>query len=354
MVKARGSAKTDTEIVENVLATAPNNYNLVTTLNSGKYLKDKETLKFAREQYRSYWKRHFEQQQNRRSTRGYSNVAAAYTIKTKDKHKVNAIGNGQRGHLQGNKAPGKPWKKFKGFCKNCGIHGHKAVNCTKDKGNLEKQVQKETRKCYICNKVGHLAREKSTDTAFVGCILTKKVAAINDKDRIENNEFDPITKLNWIDPIELANQIDLEEGSKKVYFDQEIKMDENSNLARGPKTKKIYKVNMINSHLEIDEYQSEEEFDNDNYSTDSGDSQNGDPDLEYRVTRETPKPRVVKRDFHYREINKRYDFKCYGCKSTMEFHLVNNESRFRCPWCNDWEESTPPPIATCLRCNNFA
>jgi Zinc knuckle len=94
-------------------------------------------------------------------------VATAYTIETKDKHKVNA-------HLQRNKAPGKPWKKFKAFCKNCGIQGRKVANCTKDKGNLEKRAQKETRKCYSCNKVGHLARDctrKSTDTAFVGCIL---------------------------------------------------------------------------------------------------------------------------------------------------------------------------------------
>jgi Zinc knuckle len=209
-------------------------------------------------------------------------VATAYSIETKDTHKVNPIGKGQRGHLQRNKAPGKPWKKFKGFCKNCGSHGHKAVNCTKDKGNLEKRVQKETRKCYNCNKVGHLARDctkKSTDTVFVGCILTKKVPAINDNDKIENNEFDPITKLGWIDPIKLANRIKQEEWLKVVYFDQEIKMDENSNLARGPKKKKIPEVSMITSHLEVDEYESEEELNDDNFSTDSGDSQYRDPDL---------------------------------------------------------------------------
>jgi hypothetical protein len=64
MVKSGGSAKTDSEIVAHVLAAAPNKYNLVTTLILGKDLKDKETLKFAREQYRSYGKQHFEQQQN--------------------------------------------------------------------------------------------------------------------------------------------------------------------------------------------------------------------------------------------------------------------------------------------------
>jgi hypothetical protein len=55
-------------------------------------------------------------------------------IETKDQHKVNAICSSHGGgRFQRNKAPGKPWKKFKGFCKNCGIQGHKAVNCTKRK-----------------------------------------------------------------------------------------------------------------------------------------------------------------------------------------------------------------------------
>jgi hypothetical protein len=64
MVKRGGSAKTDAEIVAHVLATATNNYDLVTTSILGKDLKDKETLKFSREQYRSYWKQQFEQLQN--------------------------------------------------------------------------------------------------------------------------------------------------------------------------------------------------------------------------------------------------------------------------------------------------
>jgi lysine/ornithine N-monooxygenase len=95
IVKAGGSAKTDAEIVAHVLATAPNNYDSVTTLILGKDLKDKETLKFAREQYRSYWKQHFEHHQNRRSASAYGNNATAYTIETKDKHEVNAIGSSQ-------------------------------------------------------------------------------------------------------------------------------------------------------------------------------------------------------------------------------------------------------------------
>jgi hypothetical protein len=74
---------------------------------------------------------------------------------------------------------------------------HKLVNFTKDKGNSEKRVQKETRKCYNC-KVGHPSRDctkKSTDTAFVGCILTKKVLANNDKENNENDEVDSIKEI---------------------------------------------------------------------------------------------------------------------------------------------------------------
>jgi hypothetical protein len=69
------------------------------------------------------------------------------------------------------------------FARICVIQGHKVVNCTKEKVNLEKRVQHETRKYYNCNKMGHLVRDftkKSTDTALIGCILTKKVPAIND------------------------------------------------------------------------------------------------------------------------------------------------------------------------------
>jgi hypothetical protein len=56
MVKAGGSAKTDAEIVAHILATAPNSYDLITTLVLGKDLTDKDILKFTRGQYQSYWK----------------------------------------------------------------------------------------------------------------------------------------------------------------------------------------------------------------------------------------------------------------------------------------------------------
>ena len=138
-------------------------------------------------------------------------MATAYCVETKEKQEVNAITGGQAGRTVRNKAPGKPWKKFKGFCKNCGIQGHKAVNCTRDKGTQEKRVQKETRKCYNCNKVGHLAKDctrKPTDTAFVGCILINEDPKIDDKKLINSNEFDPIKELSWINIEDLANELE--------------------------------------------------------------------------------------------------------------------------------------------------
>jgi Zinc knuckle len=87
------------------------------------------------------------------------------------------------------------WKKFKVFCKNCGIQGHKAVNCHAEKKNnslgQERKGQVETRKCFACNKTGHLARDcptKKADTAFVGCILSYKPPDAHDKEIIEKSK----------------------------------------------------------------------------------------------------------------------------------------------------------------------
>jgi hypothetical protein len=80
MTRAGGAEKTDAEIVVHVLATAPNIYDSVTTLVLGKDLNEKDILKYTREQYRSYWKRHFEGQgQVNRRNRMQNNVAYAFT-----------------------------------------------------------------------------------------------------------------------------------------------------------------------------------------------------------------------------------------------------------------------------------
>jgi hypothetical protein len=133
--------------VAHVLATAPNSYNSIMTLVLGTDLTDADILKFTREQYQSYWKRHFENQNTRRN-RWYSNTAATYTLETKHNSEVNFVAGGQQN--KSNRPVVKPWKKFKGFCKNCGIQGHKAVNChtakKNDNSGQERKAQVETRK----------------------------------------------------------------------------------------------------------------------------------------------------------------------------------------------------------------
>jgi hypothetical protein len=162
-------------------------------------------LKFTREQYRSYWKLHSENQNTRRN-RGYSNTAAAYTVETKHNLEVNFVAGGQQN--TSNRPVGKPWKKFMGFCKNCGIQGHKAVNChaSKKHNNLgqERKVQGETRKCFSCNKTEHLAQDSPTtkaDTVFVGCILSYKPPEAHDKEIIKKSkseDFELKNKKEWI------------------------------------------------------------------------------------------------------------------------------------------------------------
>jgi Zinc knuckle len=51
-----------------------------------------------------------------------------------------------------------------------------------------KNSSSRTRKCYSCNKTGHLVRDcptKKADTAFVGCILSYKPPDAHDKEIIK-------------------------------------------------------------------------------------------------------------------------------------------------------------------------
>jgi hypothetical protein len=143
MVQAGGSAKTDAKVVAHVLAAAPNRYKSITMLVLGKDLTNKDILKFTREPYRTYCKRHFKNQNTRRNC-GYNNTTVAYTVETKHSSEVNFVAKGQQN--KGNRPVGKPWNKFKGFCKNCGIQGHRVVNCHAAKKiliRLKKENSKE-------------------------------------------------------------------------------------------------------------------------------------------------------------------------------------------------------------------
>jgi hypothetical protein len=109
------------------------------------------------------------------------------TIQSPIIHKCTKCGGHGPGGYKNDHPVGILWKKFKGFCKNCGIKGDKAINCHAAKKNITIRVkidQENTSKCFSCNNTGHLAQffpSKKDDTAFVGRILSYKPPEAQDK-----------------------------------------------------------------------------------------------------------------------------------------------------------------------------
>jgi Zinc knuckle len=146
----------------------------------------------------------------------------------KHNSEVNFVAGGQQN--KNNCPVGKPWKKFKGFCKNCGIQGHKAVNCHATKKNnnssQERKVQGETRKNFSCNKTGHLAQDcptKKANTAFVGGFLSYKLSEAHDKEinkKSKSEDFELKNKKEWINNVlDLVKEFEKQEGKQIAYFD---------------------------------------------------------------------------------------------------------------------------------------
>jgi hypothetical protein len=44
----------------------------------------------------------------------------------------------------------------------------------------------------------------------------------------------------------------------------------------------------------------------------------------------------------------KYDFRCYGCKSKMVKMVDDDEERYICRWCTEWEKIQSPIIQECL------
>jgi Zinc knuckle len=67
------------------------------------------------------------------------------------------------GNTKGNRVAGnKSWKKFKGFCRYCGMQGHKASDCTVKKQRIDtsngNKGENLKNNCFNCGKPGHYSK----------------------------------------------------------------------------------------------------------------------------------------------------------------------------------------------------
>jgi hypothetical protein len=84
--------------------------------------------------------------------------------------------------------------------------------------------------------------------------------------------------------------------------------------------------------------------------TDSEDPEYRNPDLKYMKHRVQQFLRVDKEEDAYDNLMMKYDFRCYGCKSKMVKMVDDNEERYICRWCTEWETIQSPTIQACLIC----
>jgi len=164
IVKAKGTKRTDAEIIAHIINAAPREYNIPLSIISQKDINASDALSQAQTELRNYWKRNlqdrFIKSRNERNKQRHRNEGA-YTM---NGNKPNFDRNNNNKSFRGGKK--KFWKKFKGNCKYCGKQGHKANEC-----NFKKQKQAALangigsgnttsgRKCFICGKVGHFANK---------------------------------------------------------------------------------------------------------------------------------------------------------------------------------------------------
>ena len=154
---AGGSRKDDMELISHIIIHTPSQYQVPIEVLSAS--RSSLTLDQVKKHLYTYWKRYF-----------------------KSGELTEKMGPPKTEALNAEVSKKKPWKKFKGYCNNCGRQGHKAATCyakTKVKVEAKEQKKKDTSKvkCYRCNKMGHYAKDctkKNTDTGmFVGMAVVK-------------------------------------------------------------------------------------------------------------------------------------------------------------------------------------
>jgi hypothetical protein len=165
IVTAGGQPKSDAEMIANIISQAPIEYKMAKmsiTTNKIRVLADVKKI------YNDFWSSEYKAE-----TSALKKGGEAYWTDNKD-----------------GKTRGKPWKRFKGTCNNCGKQGHKKADCrlpAKSSGGNDgnnggggDRSGPDTRVCHRCKKVGHIARncpqkQDAADALFVGNVEIDKV-----------------------------------------------------------------------------------------------------------------------------------------------------------------------------------
>jgi Zinc knuckle len=147
---------------------------LSTSILSQSNINSSDALSRAQTELRNYLKRNLEGKIGKSSGRHHGKSdrnESAYTfsgVKQRgnqgrnnfmgENHNQNCSGNyiGKRG------AGNKDWRKFKGYCRYCGMQGHKANECTakkqRTKASSGNKVKNQKNKCFLCGKIGHFSK----------------------------------------------------------------------------------------------------------------------------------------------------------------------------------------------------
>jgi Zinc knuckle len=174
IVKANGTRRFDTEIVAHIINVAPKYYNIPLRILSRCNINSSDALSSAQSELRKYWKRNLERKIGTSGGKPHGKSdrnECAYTF-SGGKQRGNQgrnISMGEspnqhfNGHFKGKRGTGnKGWRKFKGYCRYCGMQGHRANDCTAKKQRKNSTSGNEGKnrknKCFLCGKIGHFSK----------------------------------------------------------------------------------------------------------------------------------------------------------------------------------------------------